>query len=215
MTDRSAKTTAAASSPDPADSPWRHLREWAPALLFFFLVLVARSTFADHYHVPSGSMEQALLPGDHVVVDKAAFGWRIPFTRHEVVDGDRARPGDVVIFDSPTDGVRLIKRVVAVGGQRVAVRQGRVFIDGQVLVTGDAPTVERYGDKRIALRLDHGGGPDFGPVDVPAGQVLVLGDHRGNSRDGRVFGFVAEDALYGRARGVFWRAGEGLTWQAL
>lgn len=193
----------------------RRLGEWAPALLFVLLVLAARSTLADHYHVPSGSMEQALLPGDHVLVDKSAFGWRVPFTGYELVEGDRARPGDVVIFDSPADEVRLIKRVVAVGGQHVAVRRGRVFIDGRALTVPGVPAVERYGPKRIELRLDHGGGPDFGPVEVPVGAVLVLGDHRGNSRDGRAFGFVPEDALYGRARGVFWRTGEGPTWRPL
>jgi signal peptidase I len=191
------------------------LRDWAPALLFLLLILVARSTLADHYHVPSGSMEPSLLPGDHVLVDKAAYGWRFPFTKTVLFGGESPRPGDVVVFDSPADGVRLIKRVVAVGGQRVAVDRGRVIVDGQPLIDRSAPDVERYGDLSVPLRLDHGGGPALRPVLVPAGQVLVLGDHRGNSRDGRRFGFVPESELYGRAEGVFWRAGEGPAWHDL
>ena len=190
-------------------------REWLPVLLFLTLVLVARSTLADHYHVPSGSMEGALMPGDHVVVDKSAYGLRIPFSKTVLVDGDRPIPGDVVIFDSPEDGVRLIKRVVAVAGEEVSVVAGRVLTDGVPRVSRQAPTVERYGDRYVRLELEHGGGPNLPPVRVPEGHVLVLGDHRGNSRDGRMFGFIPETELYGRAKGVFWRSSEGPTWHGL
>lgn len=190
-------------------------REWGPVLAFLLLVLMARSTLADHYHVPTGSMEGALMPGDHVVVNKAAYGLRIPFTKTVWLERERPRPGDVVIFDSPDNGVRLIKRVVAVGGQEVAVKAGRVIIDGAPLVSATAPTVERYGDRSVRLNLEHGGGPGLAPIEVPPHHVLVLGDHRGNSRDGRYFGFVPEAALYGRANGVFWRESEGPVWHGL
>ncbi|MEM1411330.1 MAG: signal peptidase I [Pseudomonadota bacterium] len=191
------------------------LREWLPMLVFLVLILVARSTLADHYHVPSGSMEGALMPGDHVVVNKSAFGVRMPFSKTVLLPRERPQPGDVVIFDSPEDGVRLIKRVVAVGGQEVAVLAGRVLINGVPLVSATAPTVERYGDTYVSLELANGGGPDLAPVRVPEGHVFVLGDHRGNSRDGRVFGFVREGELYGRAAGVIWRLSEGPTWHDL
>lgn len=195
------------------------IREWAPVLGFLLLILVARSTLADHYHVPSGSMEPSLMPGDHVLVDKAAYGYRLPFTQRVLWPADAPRSGDVVIFDSPADGVRLIKRVVAVAGDVVAVRNGRVWINGEPRwaradVAGD-PAVERYDDRRIPLKLDTGGGPDLPAVRVPEGQVLVLGDHRGNSRDGRFFGFIPADSLYGRAERVFWRRGAGPVWRGL
>lgn len=212
MRDSSSSTRAASA---PASRWARAARDWAPVLLMVFGILAARSTFADHYHVPSGSMEPALMPGDHVVVDKAAFGWRLPFTRHVVVEGDSPRRGDVVIFDSPEDGVRLIKRVVALAGDEVAVHRGRVFIDGVALAAPAAPGTEWFDRTPVRLNLEHGGGPELAPVQVPEGHVLVLGDHRGNSRDGRRFGFVPESALYGRARGVFWRSSEGPTWHAL
>ncbi len=195
------------------------VREWAPVLAFLLLILVARSTLADHYHVPSGSMEPNLMPGDHVLVHKAAYGYRLPFTRHVLWPGEPARAGDVVIFDSPADGVRLIKRVVAVAGDEVAVRDGRVWINGtpswESVSAMGATTVERYDFREVPLNLGAGGGPDLAPVLVPEGQLLVLGDHRGNSRDGRFFGFIDAASVYGKAERVFWRRGDGPVWHRL
>src|SRR3546814_12384717 len=73
----------------------------------------------------------------------------------------------------------------------------------------DALDVEYFGDRRARLNLDMGGGPDIDGLVVPPGQVLVVGDHRGNSVDGRYFGLVPASALSARAVGVFWRQGEG------
>ena len=200
-------------------TPRSLVREWAPVLAFLLLILVARSTLADHYHVPSGSMEPALLPGDHVLVHKAAYGYRLPFTQHVLWPAQAPQAGDVVIFDSPADGVRLIKRVVAVAGDVVEVRNGRVWINGEprweAAGASDAPTVERYHTRRVPLNLRAGGGPNLAPVEVPEGQVLVLGDHRGNSRDGRFFGFIPAASLYGKAERVIWRRGAGPVWHGL
>jgi signal peptidase I len=174
----------------------------------------ARSSLADHYIVPSGSMQPTLVPGDRVVVDKRAYGLRVPFTLEKLGEGAAPRRGDVVIVDSPRDGERLIKRVVATAGDEVAVRAGHVYIDGVALgVPGDP--LERFETRVVPLDLSRGGGPDFGPVRVPAGRLLVMGDNRGNSLDGREFGFVDENAVYARAERVFWRDGEGFTWREL
>jgi signal peptidase I len=179
------------------------LRENRAFFLFMFALLAARSSFADHYLVPSGSMEQTLFPGDRVVVDKHAYGLRVPFTLIKVVDGDAPARGDVIVFDAPDDGTRLIKRIVAVGGDRLEVRDGHVFVNG------------RPGDTKAALQLRLGGGPDVAPTRVPAGHVFVMGDFRGNSRDSRFFGFVREDEIYARAARVCYRAGEGFSWKPL
>ncbi len=189
-------------------------RDAAPSLLLILVLLIARSTLADHYHVPSGSMEHALQPGDHVVVNKMAYGLRVPFTKQVIAFSESPRRGDVVIFDSPTEDKRLIKRVVAVGGDLVAVRKGRVLLNGEWLVTTD-PAIERMGEQEVRLNLARGGGPDLEPFRVPDGEVLVLGDYRGNSVDGRAFGTVPQSELYGRASGVFWRSSAGPLWQAL
>jgi len=193
----------------------RILRDWLPTLLLIGLFVTARSTLADHYHVPSGSMENALLPGDHVVVNKAAYGLRVPFTKHVLAFAETPRRGDVVILDSPDDGVRLIKRVAALGGDRVDLRSGRLFINGQPLAVPGRADVEQFGEHSAVLNLDQGGGPDIRGLVVPAGEVLLLGDHRGASRDSRWFGTVPVGELYGRAAGVIWRRGEGPTWRSL
>src|SRR3546814_9311645 len=117
--------------------------------------------------------------------------------------------GDIAVVKSPRDGVRLIKRVVAVGGDRVALEDGHLSINGQPLAEADALAVEYFGDRRARLNLDMGGGPDIDGLVVPPGPVLVVGDHRGNSVDGGSFGLVPASALYARAVGVFWRQGEG------
>ncbi len=196
----------------------KKLAAWARELLILGLllggVLAARSSLADHYVVPTGSMEHTLYPGDRVVVDKRAYGLRVPFTRIELGDGDAVSRGDIVIFDSPYDGTRLIKRIVAIGGDRVVLRGGRLWINGVALADSGIPNVERFGDTLAVLRLDHGGGPDYEQV-LPAKTLLAIGDHRGNSRDGRFFGLIGEDDVYARALGVYYRRGEGFVWRPL
>lgn len=177
-------------------------------------ILAARSSLADHYVVPSGSMEHTLYPGDRVFVDKRAYGLRLPFTGVEIRAGDPVARGDVVIFDSPADGTRLIKRIVAVGGDRVVLAEGRLFVNGEALSIEAEPDVEYYGERIVALRLDSGGGPNI-EVELPEGTLLAVGDHRGNSRDSRYFGLVDEQEVYARAVAVYYRKGEGIVWRGL
>ena len=169
------------------------------------VALTARASLADHYRVPSGSMEPNVHVGDHIIVSKAAYGLRLPLTDTYVLHFGRPARGDVVVIEPPdaesrhaTDselvGAVLLKRVVAVEGDLVEVRDGHVRIDGK-------PAPE------ATLSLDFGGGPDLGPVRVPAGKVLLLGDNRGNSRDGRTFGFVDRKHVLGRAFAVVARDG--------
>jgi signal peptidase I len=193
----------------------RILRDNASVLAVIAVIALARGSLADHYVVPTGSMEPTLLPGDRVLVDKTAFGWRLPYT-HIELGGDAApRRGDVVIFDSPEDGTRLVKRVAAVPGDRVAVRDGRLLVNDRPLADPERPDVEHWERGDVHLELRHGGGPDLAPTEVPPGRFLVLGDARGNSRDGRIFGFVEQQAIYARALRVFWRSGERFTWRPL
>ena len=141
------------------------------------------------------------------------YGYRLQ--TYVVALQENPQRGEIVIFDSPETDIRLIKRVVAVGGDLVSVKNGRVIINGQYLATAKNPLVENYGSRQARLNLADGGGPDLPTVRVPEDHVLVLGDHRGNSRDGRYFGTVPVNELYGRATAVYLRESDGLLWQSL
>ena len=131
----------------------RILREAAVLGLLVVGILAARSTLADHYYVPSASMEPTLIAGDRVFVDKRAYGFRVPFTDIRMTRGDSVRRGDVVIFDSPRDGKRLIKRIVAIGGDEVLIRNGHLAINGEWLAQQESRDRELFGDKVVRLNL--------------------------------------------------------------
>ena len=187
--------------------------EFPQLIALVLLVLAGRSSLADHYLVPSGSMEETLQVGDRVVVDKTAHGLRLPFTKIELASGDAVTRGEVAIFDSPNNGIRLIKRIVAIGGDEVLIRNGHVIINGVPLAK--KPGVESFESRAAWLNLQDGGGPDFYIENIPEGMLLAVGDHRGNSLDGRMFGLVSEDEIYGRAIAVYYRRNEGFVWKRL
>jgi signal peptidase I len=179
------------------------------------VLMSARSSLADHYRVPTGSMQPTVEIDDRILVNKAAYGLRVPFTNAYVTRFDGPAIGDVVVLDSPEQAKVLLKRVVGIPGTRVEVRGGHISIDDKpapVARRADG-LYERLGDAVHQLRLSHGGGPDYGPVTIPDGSYLVMGDNRGDSHDGREFGLVSREAILGRAIGVYWRAGP--TWDGL
>jgi signal peptidase I len=180
------------------------------------LVLTTRSSLADHYQVPTGSMIPTIQVGDRVVVNKVAYGVRLPFTDVQLVERGGPQRGDVAVLRSPENGDTLIKRVVAVPGDEVAVRGGRLWINGQAVPVAQdhGGIVEVLGGKAHALSLADAGGPDFGPVQLGDDDYLVMGDNRGNSHDGRAFGLVGRQSFFGRALGVYWREGRP-AWNGL
>lgn len=188
-------------------------KELLPIAVMLLLLGAARDSLANHYQVPSGSMQPTLMPGDRVVVDMRAYGLRLPFTDTRVLAIGQPQRGDVAVFDSPADGTRLIKRIVAVAGDQVQLHEGHLSINGAPLRLDAAS--EAFGARQVQLDLDMGGGPDIAGLTIPEGKLLVLGDHRGNSLDGRFFGLIDADAVYGKALAVYYRRGDGLTWQRL
>jgi signal peptidase I len=181
----------------------RSIRAFVPAAAAALVVFTARASLADHYRVPSESMQPTVLAGDRILVSKMAYGLRIPRTRTWLATFALPARGDVVVLEPPEgdaappieDGelaAVLLKRVVALPGDLVEVRDGHVLIDGHM-----------QGEPWASLRS--GTGPALPPSRVPAGKVLVLGDNRGNSRDGRVFGFVDAGDVIGRATSIVMR----------
>ena len=194
-------------------------REWRGFLLFLFLMCAFRSSFADIYYVPSGSMQPTVLEGDRLFTDKMAYDLRLPFTG--VVLWHRAEPvrGDIVTLYSPEDGKRLVKRVVGVPGDVITMHgdvlnldgrplpylapgagEGAALPDAQAYIFGREDLAGRvhqvmFIPGRLALR-------DFGPVTVPVGEYFVMGDNRDDSKDSRYIGFIRERAITGRVLGV-------------
>ena len=193
---------------------WRK-KEAGPLVVGVGLLAAARDARANHYVVPGGSMQRTLQAGDRVVVDMRAYGLRLPFTGQQLLATGTPQRGEVAVFDSPADGTRLIKRVVAVAGDHVQLHGGHLAINGQPLQIADLHDTEAFGERQAQLDLDMGGGPDIADLVVPDGKLLVLGDHRGNSFDGRFFGFVDAGKVYGRAVAIYYRRGDGLEWKHL
>src|SRR5882672_1949366 len=179
-------------------------RELVTILMAIAVVVTARTSLADHYVVPSESMEPTVLPRDHIVVDKLAYGLRLPLLEGYAVRLAAPARGEVVVLTSPDDGIVLLKRVVAVPGDRVRVVDGQLELNGVSVPLGlrDHQLREYLGKGGHPVSLDSGGGPPFGPLVIPKDQFLVMGDNRGNSRDGRFFGLVSRDSIFGRAEGV-------------
>jgi len=188
-------------------------RQIATIVVAVAVALAARSSLADHYVVPSGSMLPTVHEGDRIVVNKLAYGFRLPFTRLFLIEGHGPNRGDVVVLLSPESGIVLLKRVVACPGDTIEVVGGHLVINGRRLpVTDhDGQLMEELGGSLHPVRLTRGGGPDFGPEVIPAGRYLVLGDNRGDSRDGRIFGLVERNAILGQAIASYYRSGE-LGW---
>ena len=183
-------------------------RDLLPLLVIAFVVLIARSSLADHYVVPTGSMEPTVAVGDRVLVNKLAYGVRVPLTTAWLSGPAMPARGDVVVLESPEDGEVLLKRVAAVGGDRVAVCGDRVYLgDHQAADPKSLPSPY----PRRSFRRGSG---CFGPITIPPGKVFLLGDNRPNSHDSRGFGTVAQQAVLGRAVAVFQRHGS-LVWRGL
>jgi signal peptidase I len=169
----------------------RRALEW-PFLIVFALVAAfgIRALAVQTFYIPSGSMHETLLEGDRVLVNK--LGYRL----HDV------HRGDVVVFrrppNFPVQDQDLIKRVIALPGERVEGRDRTVFVDGRPLVE---PYVEPVCD----------GTESFGPITVPADQLWVMGDNRCDSSDSRVFGPIDEDLVVGRAFILIWPLGR-IAW---
>lgn len=197
-------------------------REYRGPLTFVVLMCCFRSAWADWVSVPTGSMNPTIIEGDRVLVDKHAYGLRVPFTLIHLTSGEDPARGDIVVFDSPQDGTSLVKRVVGVPGDTVELDGERLFVNGRPAsyTEGDTQTLRNLLAETTALNprvlREQGLGTDhnilllpgrvglapFGPTTVPAGMYVMLGDNRDNSADSRFFGFVPRRNIVGRATRV-------------
>jgi signal peptidase I len=211
------------------------MKNWLHAnrriIAFLLLLGVFRSAVADWNPVPTASMRPTILEGDVVLVNRLAYDVRLPFSDTVLARLDDPRRGDIVTFSSPQDGTRLIKRVVALPGDTVEMRDNRLLVNGEearyeplgrespahVGQRGIAADREREavaGSERIVQWLPGSAArSSFGPVTVPADQYLMLGDNRDNSEDSRYIGFVPREKLIARAERILVSADIVDHWQ--
>ena len=188
--------------------------------IFFMLLLgLFRTAVADWNPIPSGSMRPTLLEGDVVLVNRLAYNLKLPLTNIVLAHTGDPKRGDIVTFFSPRDGMRLIKRIVALPGDHIEMRDKRLTINGQPIAYQALNTVlEPVGNGDMpALRLKETlsgethtiewlkgltRASSFGPLTVPPDSYLVLGDNRDNSADSRYIGFIPRHLLIGRANHI-------------
>ena len=165
------------------------------------LALFVRTWCFQAFKIPTGSMENNLLIGDHLVVNKFLFAPAGP--ERALLPIRTIRRGDVVVFKSPPEPDRdFIKRVVGLPGETVELRHKKIYIDGTAL---DEPYVHYLLPPRPdgeATAFDKR--ETYGPVTVPADNLFVMGDNRDNSEDSRYWGFLPQSYVKGRAMMVYW-----------
>jgi signal peptidase I len=199
----------------------RFWREWLRTSLVIVLVITSfRSAVADWNDVPTGSMKPTILEGDRIFVNKLAFDLRVPFTSLRLLSWADPSRGDIVVLRSPSDGTRLVKRVIGVPGDVIAMVGNRLVVNGQVLDYGplDPEMAVGFGEiasnrvlaeenllgERHAVMIITSQARQrvFPPIHVPEGRYFVMGDNRDESLDSRHFGFVDRDKVLGRATAV-------------
>lgn len=198
------------------EAPPFYIEYTAPFFPVLLLVLILRSFLVEPFQIPSASMVPTLQIGDFILVNKYAYGLRLPVTRTKVLNIDEPARGDVMVFFPPNDDRYFIKRVIGLPGDHIQMLDNQLFINGQAMEQAetDVPYSAGYGyqiveenlegnehlirKKRVAGRL----GQSFDYV-VPEGYYFMMGDNRDNSSDSRVWGPVPEENIVGKAFAVW------------
>ncbi len=200
----------------------RFFREWVrPILIVVIVACTFRSAIADWNDVPTPSMNPTILEGDRIFVNKLAYDLKVPFTRWRLVEWDEPERGDVIVFFSPDQDVRMVKRVVGVPGDRLTLRNNRLYVNGKAAGYGplddaiiDQMAPARRTGSRFAFETidgqshpimvipGRGARVSCSTITVPEGQYFAMGDNRDNSRDSRWLRLVPREGIVGRATGV-------------
>lgn len=196
--------------------PLAFLWEWTKIFwISVALFLVIRTFFVEAFHIPTGSMENTLLPGDFLLVNKLAYGAEVPFTHDRLPALEHPKFGDVIVFDYPKDPTEnFVKRLVGLPGDTLQMRNGVLIRNGKVqhekYVLHDDPGFDPSGEEfnwqreylvrsaSAAPSSYHPSQNNWGPLVVPPKHYFVLGDNRDNSLDSRYWGFVADSLVTGR-----------------
>jgi signal peptidase I len=176
------------------------VREYVEAFAVALVIaLIVRTLLLQAFRIPSSSMENTLLIGDHIFVNKVLYGYHIPFTKGRVLSFSHPKRGDIVVFVFPEDKSKdFIKRVVGVPGDTVEVRDKVVLINGEPQKEPYTRFADGAAIDTFARQRDN-----MPPVTVPPAKYFMMGDNRDRSYDSRFWGFVDEDALIGKALFIY------------
>ncbi len=183
------------------------VREYFESIVIaVILALFIRTFVVQAFKIPTGSMEENLLIGDHLLVNKFVFGPTANGLERALLPVKAIRRGDVIVFKYPEEPDRdFIKRVVGLPGETLELREKKVYINGQPL---NEPYVHFLQPPSASPELAETTSFDvrerYGPVTVPAGQYFVMGDNRDNSQDSRYWGFLPRDYVKGKALVIYW-----------
>ena len=191
------------------------LRENIEAILVaIVLALFIRTFVIQAFKIPSGSMKETLLIGDHILVNKFIYGVKVPFLQTTIVPITNPKHGDIVVFKFPEDPSKdFIKRVIAVAGDVVEVRDKQVYVNRKLLNHDFGIHTDSYIFPSSVQPRDN-----FGPVVVPEKSIFVMGDNRDQSYDSRFWGFVDLKALKGKALMIYWswdKENFGVRWNRI
>ena len=177
------------------------LRENIEAILVaILLALFIRTFVVQAFKIPSGSMKNTLLIGDHILVNKFIYGVKLPYLQKVIVPIGKPKRGDIVVFKFPVEPEKdFIKRVVGIAGDTIEGRDKKIYVNGQPI------------DETYTIKTDSNVYPaglqardNFGPVTVPEESLFVMGDNRDQSFDSRFWGFVDLKVVSGKAFMIYW-----------
>jgi len=171
-------------------------------IIAVFIAIFIRTFVVQAYKIPSGSMKDTLLVGDHLLVNKFIYGVKIPFTNGKtlihVKDPER---GDIIVFKYPVDPSKdFIKRVVGIAGDTIYIKNKKLYVNGVMQPYKDHV---KFTDP-VIMPGSLNPRDNFGPVTVPEDSLFVMGDNRDNSLDSRFWGFVKLEAVRGEALIIHW-----------
>ncbi len=176
------------------------LYEWIESIAIAFVIAIVIQTFiVQAFKIPSGSMIPTFQIGDRIFVNKFLYSARVPFVnwRLPILDIKEPKRGDIIVFISPEDPKKdFVKRLIAVGGEKVEIRDGKILVNGHALSEPPFSGVYYYNSGDY--------GAENKVVRVPADSYFVLGDNSANSRDSRYWGYVPRKNLVGRAMVIYW-----------
>lgn len=191
------------------------VKEYVESIIIAILIAVFIRTFIIcAYKIPSRSMVQTLLVGDHILVNKFIYGVKIPLLRRTIIPVREPKRGEIVVFIYPNDRSKdFIKRVIGVGGDKIEIVNKKIFINGKEY----KDSFGIYSDN-IIYPATMQPRDNFGPIIVPKDSIFVMGDNRDESLDSRFWGFVNLKDVEGKAFIIYWswnRDEHNLRWQRL